>query len=64
MVEGFNVLSVEERKFQEECEAIASVLRDATSDFIIKAAQAGIDLNHLKLGWEYNDGSHIINGGI
>lgn len=58
-----NVLSPEERERQEVSEEIASKLRDLTGKFMVDAAKSGIDVNYLKLEWNYDDGTHIICGG-
>lgn len=63
MIEGLNVLSPEERKRQIESEKIASVLREATGEFLTKIHKAGIDIKYLQINWKYNDGHHIISGG-
>lgn len=63
MIEGANVLSSAERKRQIESEEIASVLREATGEFLTKVYKSGIDIKYLQINWKYNDGSHIISGG-
>lgn len=59
-----NILSNEERERQEKSEEIASTLRELTAEFITEAHKKGIDVNSLKINWNYDDGIHIICGGI
>ena len=59
-----NIFSSEERARQEKSEEIASTLRELTVEFMIAAAKRDIDVNSLKINWNYDDGIHVINGGI
>lgn len=57
-------LSKEEVKRQQEAEVIAAVLRNATIAFLDATQNAGVDISHLTIHWNYDDGKHIIEGGV
>lgn len=59
-----NVLSSDERKLQKENKKISSVLMKLSADFLLEARKQGVNIDYLTLNWNYNDGKHLVNGGI